>query len=367
MNPTEQFHRSLLDHSDGKVRLGLDALRRAFQEVHPELAASPAARTRLRELLDRLQLDERIVLPKGREQWEVSALPALPRWVKLPREAVSTEKPDLRAIPWAPELRFLVTVRVFVPLADLLKLQDFFARGGRERPSVPIKERSLEIFGDEKRLDQLVRSSALFGDGRLTPEKLGFFIVSEPLPWTPGPKPEGPVLIIENAATWHSYCRWNAEQKLFSAIVYGCGNRFVDGIHSLREILAALGGMRPVLYFGDLDPQGLLIPQEASARAQAAGLPAIFPHLWSYHQLLTLGRGRGQPSETEPPSATLCDWLGTCAEPARQLFAVGQRLAQERIGWEFLQGRAEMAYVCGDSFPQKPTHTETHTWRVGTE
>jgi len=123
MNPTEQFHRSLLDHSDGKVRLGLDALRRAFQEVHPELAASPAARTRLRELLDRLQLDERIDLPKGREQWEVSALPALPRWVKLPREAVSTEKPDLRAIPWAPELRFLVTVRVFVPLADLLKLE----------------------------------------------------------------------------------------------------------------------------------------------------------------------------------------------------------------------------------------------------
>jgi hypothetical protein len=274
MTPTDQFHRSLLDHSDGKVRLELDALRRAFQEVHPELAASPAACTKLRELLDRLQLDKRIDLPKGREQWEGSALPALPRWVKLPRETVSAEKPDLCTIPWAPELRFLATTRVFVPLADLLKLQDFFARGGRERPSVPIKERSLEVFGDEKRLDQLVRGSALFGDGRLTPEKLGCFIVSKPLPWTPGPKPEGPVLVIENAATWHSYCQWNAERKLFNAVVYGCGNRFVDGILSLREILAALGGMRPVLYFGDLDPQGLLIPQEASACAQAVDLPA---------------------------------------------------------------------------------------------
>jgi hypothetical protein len=82
------------------------------------------------------------------------------------------------------------------------------------------------------------------------------------------------VLVIENAATWHSYSRWNADQKHFSAVVYGCGNRIVDGIASPNEIFAALGGPRRVLYFGDLDLQGLLIPQEASGRAQAARLPA---------------------------------------------------------------------------------------------
>jgi hypothetical protein len=119
--------------------------------------------------------------------------------------------------------------------------------------------------------------------------------------------------------------------------VYGCGNRFVDGIASLTDIFAALGGPRRVFYFGDLDPQGLLIPQEASGRAQAAGLPAIEPHLWSYHQLLTLGAGRGQPWEGEPPSSSLCDWLQSLAEPARQLFAADRRLAQEHVGWEFLR------------------------------
>jgi hypothetical protein len=337
MTPTDQFHRSLLDHSDGKVRLALDALRRAFQEVHPELTASPSARGKLRELVDRLQLDERIDLPMGREQWDISALPALPRWVKLPRETVSAGKPDLRAIPWAPELRFLATIRVFVPLVDLLKLQEFFARDGRSRPLVPIKERSLVIFSDEKRLDQLVRGSALFGDGRLTPETLRCFIVPEPLPWTAGPNPNGPILVIENAATWHSFCRWNAERSLFSAVVYGCGSRFVDGIRSLNDIFAALNGPRRVFYFGDLDPQGLLIPHEASARAQAASLPAVEPHLWSYRELLKLGEGRGQPWEGEPPASTLCDWLGECAKPVRQLFAANQRLAQEHVGWEFLR------------------------------
>jgi hypothetical protein len=163
------------------------------------------------------------------------------------------------------------------------------------------------------------------------------FIVPEPLPWAPGPNPAGPILIIENAATWHSYCRWNAERKHFSAVVYGCGNRFLDGIRSLSDIFAALGGPRRVFYFGDLDPQGLFIPKVASARAQAGGLPAVEPHLWSYRQLLTIGAGHGQPWDGGLPSSEHCDWLGECAEPVRRLFAAGHRLAQEHVGWEFLK------------------------------
>lgn len=339
MTPTDQFHLRLLDLSEGNARIEIDKVRQAFQQVHPELTTSPSGRGKLRQLLDILQLEERIELPKGRHLWDVSTLPALPRWVQLPRESVSTDKPDLRGIPWCPELRFLATTRVFVPLADLLKMQQFFASGGRERPLVPVKERSLDIFGGEKRLDQLARSSALFGDGRLKLETLRCQIVAEPLPWAVGPNPSGPILVIENAATWHSYRRWNSERSLFSAVVYGCGNRFVDGISSLRDIFASIGGENRVFYFGDLDPQGLLIPQEASARAQAAGLPAVKPHLWSYRQLLAVASGRGQPWEGEPPSSTLCDWLDDCAGAVRELFAANHRLAQEHIGWEFLRDK----------------------------
>jgi hypothetical protein len=53
--------------------------------------------------------------------------------------------------------------------------------------------------------------------------------------------------------------------------------------------------------------------------------------------LLTLGAGHGQPCDGKPLSSEHCDWLGECAEPARQLFAAGQRLAQEHVGWEFLK------------------------------
>ena len=274
---------------------------------------------------------DRIVIP----------LAAEPRW----REAFGFVPPSdeearlIREFAWEPPLAFLRDARLNIPFAELRRLNDFLQHDVGKRPLIPIKERSLEIFGDEKRLDELARGSAVFGDGRLTPEMFRCFIVPEPLPWTPGANPAGPILIIENAATWHSYCRWNTERKVFSAVVYGCGNRFLDGIRSLNDIFAALGGPRRVFYFGDLDPQGLFIPKTASIRAQALGLPAVEPHLWSYRQLLALGAGRSQPCDGEPPSSEHCDWLGEYAEPARQLFAAGQRLAQERVGWEFLCAR----------------------------
>jgi hypothetical protein len=145
------------------------------------------------------------------------------------------------------------------------------------------------------------------------------------------------LLVIENAATWHSYCRWNEAHALFSAVVYGDGNRFVDGLPYLPDIFSEVGGQRRILYFGDLDPHGLVIPQEASARAQAAGLPAVEPDLWSYRALLAFSGMFRQPWAGEPASPGLCDWLEDCAEPARSLFGGNHRLAQEHIGWEFLQ------------------------------
>ena len=250
---------------------------------------------------------------------------------------------DFASVQWASQLAFLMSESVSVAPDDLLKLNQFLLHERRTQAVVPIKERSLEIFGDEKRLDALV-STSLFRAGRLDWVKdLKCEIIGEPLGWKRGSAAASaqPLLVIENAATWHSYCRWNTERNLFSAIVYGCGNRFVDGVRYLSDIFSELVGHRRVLYFGDLDQRGLEIPQEASDRAQAVGLPAIEPHLWSYRQLLTLGRGQGQAVDGNPPPTSLCDWLGELAEPASQLFAAGLRLPQEQVGWEFLHSQSD--------------------------
>jgi hypothetical protein len=178
----------------------------------------------------------------------------------------------------------------------------------------------------------------LFGDGRLTLEALRCFVAAEPLAWERGAADASALLVIENAATWHSYCRWNREHGHFAAVVYGGGNRFVDGVGSLGEVLQALGGARRLLYFGDLDPYGIRIPRLASARAEAMGFPRVEPHFWSYRQLLEMGQGqeRKRDDEVEPSPADL-EWLGGLAGKVAGLFSRGSWLPQEHLGWEFLE------------------------------
>ncbi|MEN9574219.1 MAG: hypothetical protein RL514_2074 [Verrucomicrobiota bacterium] len=245
------------------------------------------------------------------------------------------EARQIREFAWVPELAFLREARVSLPFGELRQLNDFFQTGGRDRELVPIKERSLQLFDDEKRLDVLA-DSALFRDGRLNLAQVRCEIVPEPLGWKRGPAKatSQPVIVLENAATWHSYVRWNEATCQFSAVIYGGGNRFVEGVSFLAEIFLELGGPRRVFYFGDLDVAGLQIPHRANERARKSGLPPVEPHLWSYHRLFTLSAGLEQAAESE--SATFCDWLGELAGAARQLFASNQRLAQEHVGWEFL-------------------------------
>jgi hypothetical protein len=264
------------------------------------------------------------------------------------------EARQIREFPWVPELAFLSETRLLVPISDLRQLNDYLKTKSSTAPIIPIKERSLQIFGDEKRLDTLQTSTLFTRSDRLNLERdLRCEIIGVPLAWQRGPREAShqPLIVLENAATWHTYARWNMERKLFSAVIYGDGNRFVDGIRYLPNILAELAQKgdtdipvcppsfpstnRQILYFGDLDPQGLLIPQEASNRAQAKGLPAIEPHLWSYRHLLKIGTG--QPWEGAPADPTLYDWLQDCAPATRELFSKNQRLAQEHISWVFLQ------------------------------
>lgn len=249
----------------------------------------------------------------------------------------SGAKFDFASVNWASPLTFVARETVTVGSAELLKLNEFLLKQPRSQQVVPIKERSLEVFGDEKRLDALV-DSALFREGRLTLALLGCEMVAEPLAWKRGPAAAAtrPVIVLENAATWHSYARWNAMTAQFSAVIYGGGNRFVDGVSFLAEIFRELGGPRRVFYFGDLDSAGLRIARRASERAQRLGLSPIEPHVWSYRELLKFHAVAMIAEEDDVVSEADLTWIGDLAESVRPLLASGRRLAQEHIGWEYL-------------------------------
>jgi len=270
---------------------------------------------------------------------------ALPEWLSLFASELPVVRAsvDLARVRWAPELSFLEKAPTTIAPEDLLKLNEFYQEGGGHRPVVPIKERSLQIFGDEKRLDALL-SSSLFRMDRLTPESLRCEIVTEPPGWKRGPSAEGPVLVLENAATWHSYARWNQACGVFSAVVYGGGNRFIESSVFLEEILREVGGRRRLLYFGDLDAQGLRIPCRASTRTLARGLPTVEPDLWSYRRLLQFGACKKfDATEDSTITAKELAWLGPLATPAGELLLRREWIPQEHIGWEFLSRQEKWA------------------------
>jgi hypothetical protein len=260
---------------------------------------------------------------------------------ELPQKAPAF---DFTSVAWAPELAFLREGGVLVAPEDLLRLNAFFQHGGAAT-EMNIKERSLQVFGDEKRLDAL-RATTLFREDRLSLSALRCHVVAEPLGWQRGPQRTGRVLVVENACTWETYARWNSDAGIFSAIVYGGGNRFMDSVVRLRDLSGEIGPVSRVFYFGDLDPQGLRIPRVASQTALRHNLPPIEPDLWSYTHLLQVGKPSPQSDPSEATDADLA-WLGEMREPAAALLKAGSRLAQENLHSQWLHGQQWSEPICG--------------------
>ena len=122
-----------------------------------------------------------------------------------------------------------------------------------------------------------------------------------------------------------------------SAVIYGCGNRFADGVGFLSEIFRELGGPCPVHYFGDLDAAGLRIPRRATQRARHLGLPDVEPCLFAYRWLLSRADRAAAVDGDDPSRREDCEWLGPLGAEAWTVLSSGKRLAQEHVGREFLR------------------------------
>ncbi len=276
----------------------------------------------LKSVRRRPLLIERVRVPLDKEQ-------ALAVLFGDPWELGSSEDASA-AVDWVPELQFLTEIRSSVPLADCLRMNQFLQIPRPVGPHVPIKERSLEIFGDEKRLDAL-RATTLFREDRMTLERLGCLVVPEPLGWMRGPTSNGKVLILENAATFHSFATWNQRAAEFSAVIYGGGHRVIEGVEFLAHLATELRGISQVFYFGDLDPEGLRIPVLANVKAEKLGLPSVEPFEDAYGFLLSLPNSCRSPMEDNSREAPV-NWLPKYVADIQQLFLSSHRIAQEWLG-----------------------------------
>jgi len=315
-----------------------------YTTAFPTEAGSQDARLRVRQLLDTLVDVDAIVLPKGKDGWLPFPPPKLPAWIKFPVEKRKPRDQRHRNFPWGPELAFLSNLPSVPHLETLFAINEWLRGGGRQTTLViPLRERSIEITGDEKTLDACIRCRTLQstpGEG-VTLELLKAHLAPPPLSYEPGPAgiTGRPVLVVENAHTWHSFATWNRRVGRYAAVVYGSGTAFVASVSDLRRVIDTTGAADEVRYFGDLDFPGLAIPCEAGEVAVDAGVPVPLPEEWLYEKLLESPTQASDAKYEDTDGQTLIGWLPGCLqEKTRELLCAGYRIAQERVGTSFLMG-----------------------------
>ncbi|WP_167474297.1 Wadjet anti-phage system protein JetD domain-containing protein [Nocardia arthritidis] len=310
------------------VRVPLREILGAAAAVDRTAAASVGWRTRIMAALTDLTESGDIRLPTT--SWDRTALPALPSFVTRAVEPNDPPPSRERAV-WHAELSWAAQLcdADVLTATEYRQLTDINAWLRRRTGTViPMRERSLEIFGDEKVLDTVVLGR-LFSPGRLTWELLQAFPC-----WPPVEQVvlgNAAWLIVENYTTYYSIARRARETDFDGRIIWGSGNQVATRLSALT------GAPKPLRcwYFGDIDAGGFRVARSASRRAQLLGLPALEPARGLYRLALRHGNARVDKANSPNEDALIWirDWVGgqlgrDLAESVRGR----SRIVQEYVG-----------------------------------
>lgn len=313
-------------------RVPLTELWRILDDADPTTGTLIDRRRVLADTLQELVDAQIVALPTARS-YDHSEHPALPRFVMtgVRRDRAPRQRPS---VLWHPSLAWAAVDRLTpTQYAALERINTWlFRAGGGE--TVPLRERSIEILGDEKALDRLILGG-LFASDRLTLEMLRSRRVAPPLHTVRVGGGER-LLVIENSDTFDSVSRHLARSPGAVGLVgWGAGAAFEASILSVAELRPEI---TRIVYFGDLDARGLQIPAGAARIAASVGLPPVEPAIGLYAALMQVGVPAPAKTATSAETAqTLAAWLAADHRSwAQHLLTTRQRVAQEWVGTTFL-------------------------------
>ena len=215
-----------------------------------------------------------------------------------------------------------------------------------EKPPLAVsrKERSFEIFSEEKQLDDQSFCRALENIG-LNRTTLAFYDTPEYCfnDYIPQRKPRMTLLICENKDIWFNVRRRMFEdgaRELFGTpidgVVYGNGNQ-VTKKEALTAYTGFMGGAElQYLYWGDIDRAGLAIYLNLCRCNPQLRIQLFRP---AYEEMLRLARNRKIPDSEDKRKLTLCFdeiyglFTKEYAEELRKSISENKRIPQEIISY----------------------------------
>ena len=256
------FIKLMLSLSNQRRKVSLSKVLKAFAEIYPQDYYGEGNQMRnLMRVLKNLASQNSIKLPVGKIHWDDSYTPSAPRWIKIIKLKPQKERTPWKKFPWHPQMTWASELKNIQESSfeSLRQLDHFFVNlGGNSMGLMTIKERSLQIFKDEKKLDSLITRP--WFQEHISLKDLGCYKTIEPFASKTFPNAKtNKTIIIENRDTFDSFCKANGRVStpFYKYIIYGCGDR-IEG-----QILWISGfdqEIRTIEYFGDLDLNGLAIP-----------------------------------------------------------------------------------------------------------
>lgn len=321
--PVARLGEALTD--TGRVRVPSAAVQQHWVTAAPELVGSPQQLGDLAGALKALADAGMIALP-AKANWDHGTRPPLPKFVTVPANRAAPAATPWRTYPWCAQLGWVSSLTKLNAIQHdrLVALNTWLARRASD-DVVPMRVRSAEIFGDEKALDDLIKST-LFGADRLT---LGLLRCRRyPPPLTVRQVSDGPdILVVENSdAYWVALDAAGTADSSVGRVAFGMGRGFEQSVNALAE---EPKHPERLWYWGDLDPEGIAIPARAAKTAASLGLPRLEPAtpLWAAMAALP-GTGEGEVTWTTATGTWLGDRLWAATAGVRSVRA---RVAQERL------------------------------------
>ncbi len=309
------------------------AFSKAFPSYHGEGRQS---RKVLNDLLNYLAEDGFRLPANKKKDYDHLGSPSLPKWIMRPVKEKKSPAFDPSAYIWSPELSFLASKSSLQAADRWLKLDQWFkANRNCTLPLIPMRERSYEIFRDEKALDSF-RNAVAFKEGDISLETLRCFIVYAPMPTEFGPDgTEGkPALLVENHTTHWTVAEWNKQVGRYRCVVYGGGNK-ASAAWKWLEWKKAEYQFSEILYFGDIDVAGLDIALSARESIENFGNVSFSLDEDLYRLALGLAKGEGgvqtKNGKTAYKDATFAMLPDDLAQEIRKLFERARRIPQEIV------------------------------------
>jgi hypothetical protein len=298
--PALAFWRAAREAAPGRARVEIDTLIAVAARLMRDTGLSGRPSDFVAEAVRTLADAGELILPSDatakarRVNYDWRCTPALPLFVTAVRAPLLRPPALRREHAWHRDLAFLAAERRLDKPEIWLAIDAWLKRSGGGTDVVSIRERSFEIFHDEKQLDAAL-GYKFFRTGAITLRRLRCEEVPEPLAarfcrtarWRSA-------LVIENKDTFRSACLINAELRLFAAVIFGEGDAFPKRAPDLL-LLSEESPFDEVQYFGDIDAAGFDIAARAEQAVLALGGHFAFrPAADLYRALLAAGTPVGK-------------------------------------------------------------------------